>query len=181
MNRGNGLVLGASKFLAVLVAACGSSDPAPAGGSGTGGATASTTGGVTSTGGAIGATGGSGGASGGTTSSTGGSVGTGGDATSQCLAGTGQCNNPTDCAIQKSDMEAWEPPCASSSLGAAGATATCMVGHGLTQGCAECWGAVAACGASNCFTQCLADPNGTACRDCTAQNCDAAFATCSGI
>ena len=96
-------------------------------------------------------------------------------------AGSGKCNNPTDCAIKKSDMEGWMPACAQASLGAAAPTATCMVGHGLTQGCADCWGAVAACGAQQCFAACLADSNSAPCRDCSAQNCDPTFNACTGI
>jgi hypothetical protein len=159
----------------------------------TNGGAGSTSGGASSTsGGASSASGGGSGTSNGGTSnggvgnitggssSTGGLTGTGG-AVPVCTAGTGKCNNATDCAIKKSDMEGWEPACAQSSLGAAGPTATCMKGHGLTQGCADCWGAVAACGAQNCLTPCLADSNSTACRDCTSQHCDAAFGTCAGI
>ena len=99
----------------------------------------------------------------------------------QCTDGDGACNNATYCGFSKADMGTWEGACAASSFGAAGPTATCMKGHGLTQACADCWGAVAACGAAHCLTDCIADSGSAACRECTLANCEPAFATCSGI
>jgi hypothetical protein len=106
-----------------------------------------------------------------------------GGATQTCGRAAGACVNATDCQKSRTDVNAKVAECGQRCFGAGPCTAMCLKdGLGITQGCADCWGAVVQCGRDKCLTQCINGTDTPACRDCTASaGCDSAFATCSGL
>jgi len=63
----------------------------------------------------------------------------------------------------------------------AAATKDCIKALGLSDACATCFDDEYHCVVANCLADCSVDPNGQACTDCRATNCDPAFADCSGL
>ena len=51
----------------------------------------------------------------------------------------------------------------------------------LNSECAQCFGAMIACGTSNCFFACMISATSPACVSCSSTHCKAPFKTCSGI
>lgn len=57
----------------------------------------------------------------------------------------------------------------------------CVVkSQGLSKGCGDCWGSLAACTAANCASECL-DANAPNCKTCVKKTCGNDFQSCSGI
>ena len=50
----------------------------------------------------------------------------------------------------------------------------------IRSACADCYGSVGGCAASNCALQCLGDSGSSGCRNCVTSNCAAEFEICSG-
>jgi hypothetical protein len=87
----------------------------------------------------------------------------------------------TDCAIGKDKLDPMVTMCAKMCSGSSKCTSDCLQKDGVTMGCAKCFGDAAQCGRDMCSAQCLLDPSGVACRDCTkAKGCDDRFKTCAG-
>jgi hypothetical protein len=100
-------------------------------------------------------------------------------------AGPGGCLDSNDQAIMKAatfDQRSTDcsVPCAFDT-DVASCTARCFQRDvGLSASCARCNGVNVACGAKNCFTDCLTDSASPACRSCVSTNCDPAFHMCTG-
>lgn len=91
--------------------------------------------------------------------------------------GTDQCANSSDRAVlAKPSTNADVQACGVQCLG--GGACDCLVGLGLSQGCAACYGDNIKCGAANCIVPC-ANGDSPDCSACVAQHC-AAFKACTG-
>ena len=75
-------------------------------------------------------------------------------------------------------------PCATDALGSGPATSACLQEDppGLSSDCADCFGNVTQCIASNCLgAGCASDPDSEACLACRDEfGCDSAFDECAG-
>jgi hypothetical protein len=113
---------------------------------------------------------------------------------------SGACLNATDCAVidVPTDVATIAGGCGQCCLEimdeatctAAGLTftlgATCVpdciqAATTLSTECTMCYATTTGCGASQCLTQCAADPTAAACQTCLDTNCRPAFYTCSGL
>jgi hypothetical protein len=112
------------------------------------------------------------------------SLGTAGTDYTICLAEVAgdSCLNPQDEEVRATfnlDAEA-----ESAGLSCTG-NATCIsqalqTDTGLSSACADCFGSVGGCAASNCALQCLGGSGSSGCRNCVASNCAQEFEVCSG-
>merc|ERR1719327_1051697 len=57
----------------------------------------------------------------------------------------------------------------------------CIQQDGFSAGCAQCVGTYAKCIATDCGSQCKADPTGAACKTCYTDKCEPAFYSCTGF
>jgi hypothetical protein len=125
------------------------------------------------------------------TAGNGGMGGEGGTGGSTALMGA--CTDAADLAMvcMETFGDDYVGPCATTGGGDAAATSTCLqldppAGPGLSEGCADCYGAQSECIRDNCVFAgdgvCLPpNQNSPACLDCRdSSGCDAADATCEG-
>jgi hypothetical protein len=67
-------------------------------------------------------------------------------------------------------------------LNYAACASDCMVMETkMSTACSKCWGDFIDCATDKCWFFCGPDVNGTACKDCTVDNCDSAYHTCAGV
>lgn len=98
----------------------------------------------------------------------------------------GACDNPADLAIiNAGGLETVFWDCSISCLGSPDfdqCVSDCLVSQtGLSQGCADCFGALSGCIVSNCLNSCF-DPTSPECLECIeAAGCASGFETCSGL
>ena len=96
---------------------------------------------------------------------------------------TGACINDGDLAINQ--MPGFEDDLVACAIGAIADredTAMCLVDmHGLSEECADCYGSITECSATNCITPCSADEVSQECRSCVADNCQDDFNSCTGF
>jgi len=98
----------------------------------------------------------------------------------------GACLNEADlgmiCAPTFADD--FVEPCVRGAVGDAAGTSTCLQRDppGLSQDCADCYGALIGCVATNCLNAgCISNPDGESCRACVEESgCQAAFDSCRG-
>ena len=92
------------------------------------------------------------------------------------------CTNEADMAILDAvDEDMIAGDCALQSGGNTESAVMCIQeATGLSDDCTTCFGLVISCVFAECLPQCF-DPSSVECVECRAENCDAAFAECSGI
>lgn len=96
---------------------------------------------------------------------------------------TGACTNPSDDAtLAVTNVETIANACAKSHLSDAAASLLCIKEEtNLTDDCAQCFNDEQQCLIAHCLSDCIADVSQPTCVACLAENCDAAFAACSGL
>lgn len=99
----------------------------------------------------------------------------------------GACTNAEDLAIiYGGGMDTVVLDCTVSCFGSPDldqCVSDCLVTQtGLSQGCADCFGALSGCTVSNCFSECSINPSSPECLACLeAAGCTSDFGTCSGL
>jgi hypothetical protein len=102
-------------------------------------------------------------------------------------SGSGACQNAEDCPVVESgDAREAASSCGIGCLGdsnEASCAQSCVVNEtGLSTACAKCYVAIVTCSRTSCLTDCLSDPDSTACFDCqVAAGCRESFDECSGL
>lgn len=103
----------------------------------------------------------------------------------QCLCGVeGACANDHDLPIlNEADEVALVQQCVLNSECPRPECYSACIQQALliSDPCADCYGALAACGVEHCIQRCLADQGGVDCLACLGEFCMAAFETCAGI
>lgn len=99
----------------------------------------------------------------------------------------GACNNAEDLAIiYGGGFDTVVLDCTMSCFGSPDldqCVSDCIVTQaGISEGCADCFGALSSCTVNNCFSACSTNPNSPECLDCLeTAGCTTAFGTCSGL
>ena len=98
----------------------------------------------------------------------------------------GVCQNETDCpAVSSGDARAAAETCGTGEC--LGKESQCSIdcikkAVDMTSECADCYGAIVACTAKNCFAECVTAPESDECKTCQVEKgCRDAFNTCSGL
>merc|ERR1719158_2175901 len=102
------------------------------------------------------------------------------------LGASAACMDSADQAVWNKDgktkFQSSMSTCGNKCLGTESCTSKCIEDElKYTTACSDCFGSLVSCTKDHCMFDCMADANGSSCKNCVDQHCTSAFETCSGL